>query len=322
MKELTGTHAVRSLYLLSGATDLYLENGGDESCAAVETLWADTVATKLYVTGGLGALRTRIFRRSLRTAQSARLCRNLRRHRPCLLESAPLCHGPPQPLHGRVGVVALQQGDARRLAGRHDLFLQQPAGGARTRRRRASLAWRRRCEPFFQTTCCPTNMVRLLASLPRLLLRLRCAGIYVHLYAAERWIGICRTGPPSPWCSAPTTPGAAKSRSRSGLSSRRALRFLPHPELEPLPACPWAASLAQVQSGAYYAVTREWQAGDVLSSTWTLRPASWRLTRACPGEHKLLRTGQRPARLLPGGGQPQRQPGCAVGCEQRQRLCA
>ncbi|MFJ9589547.1 glycoside hydrolase family 127 protein [Streptomyces acidicola] len=48
-------HAVRMAYLAAGATDLYLETGDRTLLAALDRLWDDMVATKLYLTGGLGS---------------------------------------------------------------------------------------------------------------------------------------------------------------------------------------------------------------------------------------------------------------------------
>jgi DUF1680 family protein len=48
-------HAVRALYLAAGAADLAAETGDDELLAALQRQWEAMVATKTYVTGGLGA---------------------------------------------------------------------------------------------------------------------------------------------------------------------------------------------------------------------------------------------------------------------------
>jgi len=48
-------HAVRMAYLAAGATDVHLETGEPTLLAALERLWDDMVATKLYLTGGLGS---------------------------------------------------------------------------------------------------------------------------------------------------------------------------------------------------------------------------------------------------------------------------
>jgi DUF1680 family protein len=48
-------HAVRQLYLLAGAADLYVEIGDDTLLVALKRIWAEMVATKTYLTGGIGA---------------------------------------------------------------------------------------------------------------------------------------------------------------------------------------------------------------------------------------------------------------------------
>lgn len=48
-------HAVRAVYLAAGATDVAVETGDRELLAALEVQFAHMVATKSYLTGGLGA---------------------------------------------------------------------------------------------------------------------------------------------------------------------------------------------------------------------------------------------------------------------------
>jgi DUF1680 family protein len=49
-------HAVRSTYLYAGAADVVAETGDADLLRVLEGLWADLVGTKLYLTGGCGAL--------------------------------------------------------------------------------------------------------------------------------------------------------------------------------------------------------------------------------------------------------------------------
>ncbi|MET0813327.1 MAG: beta-L-arabinofuranosidase domain-containing protein, partial [Microbacterium sp.] len=49
-------HAVRANYLYAGLADLVAETGDAELTAVLENLWSDVVDTKLYLTGGAGAL--------------------------------------------------------------------------------------------------------------------------------------------------------------------------------------------------------------------------------------------------------------------------
>ncbi|WP_193105938.1 glycoside hydrolase family 127 protein [Brachybacterium sp. FME24] len=48
-------HAVRALYLFAGATDQAIEDDDAELLARTESVFADLMATKTYVTGGMGA---------------------------------------------------------------------------------------------------------------------------------------------------------------------------------------------------------------------------------------------------------------------------
>lgn len=48
-------HAVRQIFLMLGAADIYLETGDAPLLAACERLWDDMTATKMYLTGGVGA---------------------------------------------------------------------------------------------------------------------------------------------------------------------------------------------------------------------------------------------------------------------------
>ncbi|HTX00124.1 MAG TPA: beta-L-arabinofuranosidase domain-containing protein [Acidimicrobiales bacterium] len=53
-REIRG-HAVRALYLLCGASDCFIETGGQRLWPSIEAQWWDMVLTKAYVTGGLGS---------------------------------------------------------------------------------------------------------------------------------------------------------------------------------------------------------------------------------------------------------------------------
>jgi DUF1680 family protein len=49
-------HAVRANYLYAGLADLAIESSDDELADMLKTVWNDVVGTKLYITGGCGAL--------------------------------------------------------------------------------------------------------------------------------------------------------------------------------------------------------------------------------------------------------------------------
>lgn len=49
-------HAVRASYLYAGVADLYAENGEEEYLSVLHRVWHNMVSTKIYLTGGIGAL--------------------------------------------------------------------------------------------------------------------------------------------------------------------------------------------------------------------------------------------------------------------------
>ncbi len=48
-------HAVRAMYAASGATDYYMETGDPQYRKTLDTLWADLTHRKMYITGGVGS---------------------------------------------------------------------------------------------------------------------------------------------------------------------------------------------------------------------------------------------------------------------------
>lgn len=55
MRRIVG-HAVRANYLMAGVADLYAEDGDKSLLNTLDTLWENVTNTKMYVTGGCGAL--------------------------------------------------------------------------------------------------------------------------------------------------------------------------------------------------------------------------------------------------------------------------
>lgn len=55
MNKIAG-HAVRANYLLAGVADLYAESGDESLRTTLDKLWNNVILTKMYITGGCGAL--------------------------------------------------------------------------------------------------------------------------------------------------------------------------------------------------------------------------------------------------------------------------
>ncbi len=170
-------HAVRSLYFASGLTDLVTDTGDTARASAVDALWESMIAEKSYVTGAVGGrwigesfgrpfelpnessyaetcaaigVAMWAWRQLLRTGDAS-----YADHLEHVLHNAVLAgvslEGDEWFYANPLGFAALEEHDPWGA----DRFAEDMAGPFPLRRRR----WR-------DVACCPTNAVRMLASLP------------------------------------------------------------------------------------------------------------------------------------------------------------
>ena len=169
-------HAVRAMYASSGAADYYLETGDKAYWNTLATLWEDMVQRKMYITGGVGS----------RADGEA--------------------FGDPYELPNRqaytescaaIGTMFWNwrmfqaSGDGKYM----DSFERALYNGANSG---LSLSGNLYCyrnplelvgdpkdrirNPWYDTTCCPPNLQRILASLPGYFYSTSKDGLWVHLY--------------------------------------------------------------------------------------------------------------------------------------------
>jgi DUF1680 family protein len=170
-------HAVRALYYLAGATDLYLEDGDPTRLRALERLWTRMVQRQLYVTGGLGARReAEAFGDDLELP-GRRACSETCAAVASVLWSQRLLAATGAPRHADLIewtlLNALLAGWS--LDGR-EYFYENPLEDDGRHRRRS----------WFECACCPPNLLRLVAALPALLYGLGEDTVHVHQYASSR----------------------------------------------------------------------------------------------------------------------------------------
>ena len=168
-------HAVRALYLYSGATDVYLETG-DETLSGALAVAQPAAAARLRHRRRRGALGPRVVRRGLRAAQRGGLRRDLRRRgaRPVGLADAARQRREPLP----------RRASRRRCTTPSCRACRSPATPTTTR-----TPCRPRSPPphrLVPCACCPPNLARTLASLPRCLRHRPDGGVWIHQYAASR----------------------------------------------------------------------------------------------------------------------------------------
>lgn len=181
-------HAVRALYLFAGATDQAIEDGDAELLARCEAVFADLLATKTYVTGGMGSrwdwesfgdpFEMTTDRGYAETCAAIGAIQWAHR----LLLATGKAHY--ADVIERLAFNAFLAGVS--LAGTEFFYVNslQLRDGARADEGR-SIAHGRRA--WFDCACCPPNIMRTLASLDHLVATSDEHGLQLHQFATGTW---------------------------------------------------------------------------------------------------------------------------------------
>jgi len=169
-------HAVRAMYACCGATDYYMETGDSSYWNTLNTLWADLTSTKMYVTGGVGsrsdgeafgdAYELPNFRAY---GESCAAIGNMMWNWRMLAATgdAKFTDVIERALYN--GINSGMSLDGVLYCYRNPLAFD-PSTGDKIR------------NEWYDVTCCPPNLERILASLPGYFYSTSKEGIYVHLY--------------------------------------------------------------------------------------------------------------------------------------------
>ena len=170
-------HAVRALYLSSGGADYFAETADKAYGDTIQRLWQDVVSSKMYVTGGVGSRgageaigepyelpNERAYAETCAAIASAMFS-----YRMLHLHGHPKCADEMERAlyNGVISGVGL---DGR------SYFYMNPLACFRDYQR----------AEWHGCTCCPTNMVRMLASIPGYLYSVGDKEICINLYANSR----------------------------------------------------------------------------------------------------------------------------------------
>ena len=168
-------HAVRAMYLYAGVADVAAYTGDKELIAAMDRIWNDIVRQKLYVTGGVGARHQgEAFGDAYELPNTSAYCETcaaiglaLWAHRLNLMHAdAQYADVLERALYnGVLSGVAL---DGKKF------FYVNPLASVGSHHR----------QPFYGCACCPTNIVRLIPSVPGYVYATGDDGIYVNLFVA------------------------------------------------------------------------------------------------------------------------------------------
>ena len=177
-------HAVRAMYACCGATDYYLETGDQSYWKALNALWKDLAAHQLYITGGVGAREAgEAFGDAYELpnasayGESCAAIGNMMWNWRMLAASgeARFTDVIERALYN--GINSGMSLDGKTYCYRNPLAFdpsrnsgdwQAPGNNIRN--------------PWYDTTCCPPNLERTLASLPGYFYSTSSDGVYVHLY--------------------------------------------------------------------------------------------------------------------------------------------
>lgn len=171
-------HAVRALYLYSGMTDIAAITGDENYKKAVHALWDNVVSKKYYLTGGIGARHSgEAFGDNYELPNFTAYCETcaaianvLWNHRMFLLEgNARYIDVLERTLYNGVLSGISMQGDT--------FFYPNPlAAGVGGNER----------SPWFDCSCCPSNLARFIPSVPGYIYAHREDSLYVNLFIGSK----------------------------------------------------------------------------------------------------------------------------------------
>jgi uncharacterized protein len=277
-------HAVRAMYACCGATDYYLETGDPAYWKTLNALWEDLVAHQMYVTGGVGARSTGEAFGDAYELPNARAYGESCAAIGNMMWNWRMLAASGEARFTDVIECALYNGinsgmslDGKTYCYRNPLAFD-PTGDSRDRH----LVQGKIRNPWYDTTCCPPNLERTLASLPGYFYSTSSDGVYVHLYDNSEIHWRLQDGTPFsitqstryPWegeVSLTINPAEAKEFVVNvripGWSQKNIVRV----------------NGAQVDSavpGEYMAIRRRWSPNDQIHLSFDMKPRLLRANQA------------------------------------------
>lgn len=259
-------HAVRAMYASSGAADYFAETGDPAYAKTLDTLWGDLIAHKMYITGGVGS-------RSQGEAfgEPYELPNTQAYTESCAAIGNMMFNFRMLSIHGESKYAdimerALYNGINSGVSLNGTLYCY--------RNPLASTGEKIRNE-WYDTTCCPPNLQRILASLPGYFYATSKSGLYVNFYHNSDLSWPLEDGTPLqvkqstgyPWTGGVTL-------TVSPAADKEFTVYLRIPQ--------WSATTTasvngqpagKPRAGEYLAITRRWKPGDRVELKLDMTPA-------------------------------------------------
>jgi len=273
-------HAVRQLYLLAGVADVHLEDGDPSLLDAATRLWTEMVATKVYLTGGIGAHhKDEAFGDPYELPNERSYCETC-----AAISSIMFCWRmliiTAEAKYADLLERTLYNGFLAGLSldGQHYIYANplQVREGHVTSGTDGDYAR----VPWFSCACCPPNVMRTLASLEHYVLLGGDRRAALHQYIPGRYTA--EVG------DAPVTLEVETDYPWSGAISIRVVSTPTHPWALAVRIPDWVGGASLIVDGVpaqtapqegWWVVDRQWSSGDQIELTLPMEP---RFTRADP----------------------------------------
>jgi DUF1680 family protein len=283
-------HSVLSTYLYSGAADAYMETGDESLLTALDRLWKDLTGKKMYINGGIAALHKGLSVRPMQDGDVVRyrgqdvvheaagteyeLPNSTAYNETCaqignFMWNWRLLHIRPDARYTDVMELSLYNSiiSGIGLEGKSWFYTNVLRWYGADHRLMTQDAYER-FPPAKKHICCPSNLLRTMASIHGYMYSVSSEGVWVHLYGANEWQGKLADSSPIEWIQESDYPWNGKVK----ITIRKAPQapFAVHLRIPE-----WARGATVGVNGAgwdeggirprsYVAITRNWQAGDVI----------------------------------------------------------
>ena len=292
-------HSVFWSYLYAGAADAYLESGDESLRTALERLWGDLVRSKMYVTGGVGALHHGFTVR--KTAEGKYTsCDDVHE---AVGHSYELTNATTQTYNetcSQIGVflwayrMLCMSGEARYAEimeremyngflsslsadGESWFYINPLASHGKEQDVLAHNGTLVRNQPAATHTCCPTNMTRVIAAMHGYFYGVSDNGLWIHHYGSSTYAGSGieidqRTD--YPW------DGRVRITVRRAPSAKMRISLrIPEWAAKAMIKLNGVIQKGTLTPGTYCSITRTWKAGDSIE---LVMPMGVRLIAAHP----------------------------------------